>query len=47
MIISIILIIVIYKIFSKAYRKSVAHNMSLFGNYMYEVIRKANEDSRR
>lgn len=42
MIIGIILSILLIKALNKAYRKSVAHNVGLIGNYLYEVIRVAN-----
>ena len=42
MILGIILFILFIKGINKMYRKSVAHNAGLLGNYLYEVIRAAN-----
>ena len=41
MILGIILIILFLKGFNKMYRKAVAHNAKLFGNYLFEIIRTA------
>lgn len=42
MILGILLTILFIKGITKMYRKSVAHNVSLLGNYLYEIIRAAN-----
>ena len=44
MILSIIIIILIFKGFLKMYRKAVAHNARLYGNYLYEIIRATNKE---
>ena len=42
MILSIIIIILMFKGLFKMYRKSVTHNARLYGNYLYAIIRAAN-----
>lgn len=42
MILGIILFILFIKGINKMYKKAVAHNVRLIGNYLYEVIRAAN-----
>lgn len=42
MILGIILFILFIKGINKMYRKSVAHNVRLLGDYFYEVIKVAN-----
>ena len=42
MILFVIIIILMYKGLLKMYRKSVAHNARLYGNYLYAIIRAAN-----
>lgn len=42
MIIGIILAILFIKLFNRMYRKAVANNMKVFANYLYAVIKAAN-----
>lgn len=44
MILFIIIIILMYKGLLKMYRKSVAHNTELIGNYLYAIIKEASRN---
>ena len=43
MIIGIILLMYILKKINKMYKRSVAHNAELVGNYLYEIIKATNQ----